>query len=384
MTITRIQVSLLIGKVMPTPAPAALMAAFQSATVRQSDDGAARYDQGFQLHFAAQRGPGQSRDYALLESPLLKPGNRVVLSVTINATPQVLMDGIITDQELQPSQGGAGGLLTVSGKDLSYLMDLVEMNISYPGLGDAAIAELILAKYAPLGIIPMVIPPLSSWVSLPTQQVPFQEGTDRDYLRRLAQTHGYIFSILPGPTPLVSQAYWGPLLRARPPQRAITADMGSATNVESISFGYVGQSPTQVYGLLAEPNTPVPVPILMPLDSHLPTLASEQPLLSQQPYVRKTRSRYHGTNVAKALAEARSTVNDSTADVVTAKGTLDALRYGDVLQAPGIVGVRGAGHSYDGLYYVGSVDHEIGRGSYKQKFKLSREGPGSTTMQVRP
>jgi hypothetical protein len=44
--------------------------------------------------------------------------------------------------------------------------------------------------------------------------------------------------------------------------------------------------------------------------------------------------------------------------------------------------VRGAGTSYDGLYYVTRVTHEIERGSYKQSFDLARDGLVSTLPTV--
>ena len=68
--------------------------------------------------------------------------------------------------------------------------------------------------------------------------------------------------------------------------------------------------------------------------------------------------------------------------MVNASGTLDALRYGGLLTAPGIVGVRGVGYSYDGYYYVKNVNHQISRGEYKQNFTLTREGTGSLTQKV--
>jgi hypothetical protein len=71
-------------------------------------------------------------------------------------------------------------------------------------------------------------------------------------------------------------------------------------------------------------------------------------------------------------------------DAVTAHGELDAVRYGAVLRARRLVGVRGAGFSYNGFYYVRSVTHTIERGSYRQSFTLSREGTGSSTPVVRP
>ena len=46
--------------------------------------------------------------------------------------------------------------------------------------------------------------------------------------------------------------------------------------------------------------------------------------------------------------------------------------------------MRGAGTSYDGLYYVKSVTHSIGRGSYRQSFTLARNGLVSITPRVVP
>jgi hypothetical protein len=45
---------------------------------------------------------------------------------------------------------------------------------------------------------------------------------------------------------------------------------------------------------------------------------------------------------------------------------------------PGLVALRGAGYGHDGLYYVGSVVHQLSRESYRQQFTLTREGLGST------
>ena len=65
-------------------------------------------------------------------------------------------------------------------------------------------------------------------------------------------------------------------------------------------------------------------------------------------------------------------------------GDLDGLRYGDLLTTRGIVGLRGAGFTYDGLYYVKSVTHRVKRGEYKQQFSITREGLGAVTPVVLP
>jgi hypothetical protein len=53
-----------------------------------------------------------------------------------------------------------------------------------------------------------------------------------------------------------------------------------------------------------------------------------------------------------------------------------------VLTARSLVGVRGAGLDYDGLYYVRSVTHTIQTGTWRQSFELVREGLGSTVPLV--
>jgi hypothetical protein len=74
----------------------------------------------------------------------------------------------------------------------------------------------------------------------------------------------------------------------------------------------------------------------------------------------------------------------ATADAVTATGQVDAVRYGRALRSRRLVGLRGVGASYDGVYYVKQVTHQIKRGDYKQSFTLSREGRGALTPLVTP
>ena len=57
---------------------------------------------------------------------------------------------------------------------------------------------------------------------------------------------------------------------------------------------------------------------------------------------------------------------------------LDVLRYGHVLKARQLVGVRGAGLSFDGLYYVKKVSSKLKAGEFKQSFSLARNGLIST------
>jgi hypothetical protein len=82
---------------------------------------------------------------------------------------------------------------------------------------------------------------------------------------------------------------------------------------------------------------------------------------------------------AVALGLARAA---KSSDAVTGTGSLDVLRYGRILKARGLVGVRGAGQAFNGLYFVKSVTHKIKRGEYKQDFTLTRNGLISTVPKV--
>jgi hypothetical protein len=379
MSLSKVHLTLLVGRGVPLPAPRLLMNALESVKVNESAD----FAQGFTLTFRAERAPVVSIDYALLSSPLLAPGNRVVICVTLNATPRVLMDGIITQHQLVPSGGAGGTSLTVTGEDLSVLMDMTEYAVNHLPMPDEAIAFLILAKYAAYGVIPKVIPAPTNWNTNPFEQTAFQKGTDRAYLRELASHHSYTFGIKPGPLPLTNIAYWGPpdkISRTWRPQKALTVDMGPATNVESINFSYDALAPEQVVGFVGKGRQEVHLQTTT--STRRPRLASRPALTANQPFVKKVLLDYKGDDAVEAKAKAQQRTDESTDKVVTATGTLDALRYGDLLTAPGIVGLRGAGYSYDGHYNVKSVGHTINRKEYKQNFTLAREGTGSLTLRV--
>jgi hypothetical protein len=88
-----------------------------------------------------------------------------------------------------------------------------------------------------------------------------------------------------------------------------------------------------------------------------------------------------GPSQAAATAVAAAT---NPPEPVRGEGELDTVRYGHVLRARKLVGVRGVGESYGGDYYVRRVKHTITRESYGQQFTLSREGTGALLPVVRP
>ncbi len=371
-----VHLTLLIGPVVPVPAPQPVTDAVTSVQVTSGID-----KSGFQITF------GVSKSSPLLTT-LLPAGyfdpmlTRVIVIATANGIPTVLMDGMVTRQDLAPSDQPGQSTLTITGEDLSVLMGVVEMPfMRFPGMPDAARVAVILAKYAVFGIVPIVVPPIFTEVPLPTDEVPTQTGTDLDYVKQLAGNNGYVFYIEPGQAPGANIAYWGPDVRIPIPQRALNINMDAHTNVESLTFGLDGLSKKITVLTVLDPVTKkIPIPVPVPNISMLrPPLGAKLPLPSKVEFYQ------YGTKltVAKALSRALA-ISFTSADSVTASGSLNVVRYGGVLKSRQLVGVRGAGLAYDGLYYVKSVTHSIKRGEFKQSFTLSRDGLISLTPRVVP
>jgi hypothetical protein len=371
--------TLLTGPTIAAPAPPLVVDGLERVEVTTSDSARS----GFQLVFAAGRsGPVDLLDFPLLSLPLLRAFHRVVLVVTFAGTPKVLMDGVITHREVTPGSTPGTTRVTVTGEDVSVLMDLEEKPVEYPAQDETTIATRIILSYPSLGLVPLVIPPPSVDPPIPVDRVPVQQSTDLKYLTAMAHRFGYVFFVRAGPAPMTGTAYWGPPVRTGIPQRALSVDLGAETNVQQITFRNDGMAPRQVVGTIQDRQTGRSMPVRS-VGSLRPPLAALPDWSVNLPNVRTTVFRESGLTTMQAMARAQGMAEAST-DSLTATGTLDALRYGDLLTARGLVGLRGAGWQHDGLYYVQRVTHTIQRGEYTQAFTLTREGVGSTTAAVAP
>lgn len=371
-----VRLTLLIGPGVPVPAPASVTDALESVQVTSGTDRA-----GFQLVFSA--GPRAALLKTLLPAGYLDPiVTRVIVIATVRGIPHVLMDGIVTRQEISPSNDPGKSTVTVTGEDLSVLMDLVEMPfMRYPAMPEVAQLYAILAKYAVLGIVPLVLPPVIPALRNPAEGMDTHTGTDLDYIKQHARRCGYVFYVEPGPAPGASIAYFGPDVRIPVPQPALSVNMDAHTNVEALSFSLDGTAKKIVVLTIFDPVTqkvPVPIPV--------PNVSVLRPPLGARPTPPAKVEFAEGmTHLSPAEAAKRALgIVFSASDAITGSGSLDVVRYGQPLRSRLLVGVRGAGLAYDGLYYVNSVTHNLKRGEYKQSFSLSRDGLISPTPVVMP
>ena len=369
-----IYLTLMVGPGVPVPVPQDLVEALTDVQVQVPQHGPA----GFELKFTV------AKNSPLLTLFLLTGGSipvpfRVVLVVTINGAAEVIADGIMTDHSVAPGSGGAPATLTVRGTDLTALMNLIPFDgLPYPAVPPEARAMLILAKYAAIGIIPLVIPLPLPDIDNPLDKFYRHQGTDYQYLKFLADEAGYVFHIEPGPVPLVNTAYWGPEIKVGVPQPALTVDSDSETNVEGLNFNFSSDHQVMPIVMVHNQLTKIPIPVPIPDVSLInPPLGLVAPFPRRFEILNDTARR----SIPQAILRGLGTASQS-ADSVSGSGTLNVTRYGRVLKSRRLVGVRGAGDPFDGLYYVTSVTHSVKRGEYKQSFQMSRNGLLSTLPRV--
>jgi hypothetical protein len=368
-----IHLTLMMGPVVPVPMPRPVIEALTSVQVRT----AAGEPSGFQLTFT------YSNDSILTPLLLLLgqvgPFIRTVIVVTVNGTPHVIMDGVVVQHQVTPNVETGQSILTVTGSDLTAVMAFIDFTgIPYPAMPAEARVALIIAKYAVFGMIPLVIPSLFIDVPIPVSRIPSHQGSDLEYVKKLADDVGYVFYIEPGPAPGANIAYWGPEIKIGIPQPALNINMDAHTNIESLSFSFNGASKVMPIVFIQNELTGIPIPIPIPDIGPLnPPLGLIPAFPTQFKMMRDTAKLNPVQAIALGLAEA-----SKTSDAVTGTGSLDVLRYGRLLKARGLVGVRGAGDAFNGLYFVKSVTHKIKRGEYKQDFTLTRNGLVSTVPRV--
>jgi hypothetical protein len=353
--------SLFIGPGHPVLAPQDLMEALISVEVQNSTKG----QSGCQINFAL--GKNSRINRVLLPTGFFDYKTRVRVVVTVGGRATPIFEGIIAKYDLAPSNEAAQSTLTLTCLDLTALMDFIDLTgTPLPPAPTFVLANLILAPYAALGIVPVVVPTKNVFAPNPLEQIKVREGTDYNYLQLLARRAGYVFYLEPGPAVGISTAYWGPEVRVGGPQPSLNVNMDAETNVESLTFSYDGQANyvPVLWQMLRVSKTPIPVPIPNSLRRPLGVRPPAKDRVEVIPGGPKLSA---GEVVLKALS-----LVSTMPEAVSASGSLDVTRYGQPLKARQLVAVRGAGLAYDGLYYADRITHNIKPGEYKQNFSLTR------------
>ena len=365
---SRLTLSVMVGPAVPVPLPRVAMDELTSVEVTQTAERGK--PGGFRLTFnLSKRSPLHT--IFLLAGGAVPPVMRTLIVATVNGTPHVVMDGVITKQDVTPGTDASHDVLDITGVDLTAVMGWIDFSgIPYPAMPVEARVAVVLAKYALFGVVPLVVPTILFEAPIPTDKIPKHKGTDLEYINELAALVGYVFYVDPGPQPGMSRAYFGPEVKVGVPQPALSVNMDAHSNVDSLSFSLDTEQRklpvTFIQELISKAPIPIPIPDISPLN---PLLGAIPLPVKKVEYVSDSAKRSPIQAVLHGMAQAAG-----SADGVNGTGTLDVLRYGQPLKARGLVGVRGAGLAFDGLHFVQQVTHKVKRGEYKQEFKLTRNG----------
>jgi hypothetical protein len=350
--LSSVQLTLMMGPVIAEPVPSTVLEALVDVEVTVHD----LEPSGFRLTFSVDKGSPLQLLFLLTGGlPLLFM--RCILIATVNGSANVLIDGVITQNEIAPGDRGSTSTLTLLGRDLTALMDQTNWSgFPFPACPSEARVALLLAKYAFFGLLPVIIPSILMDIELPIDRIPAQQGSDLQYIRQLAEEAGYVFFI--------------------------AAD----TNVESMHFKFDQEKSKipLVYTYIQQVGISIPIPI-PPINPLQPPLGAIPPVPTNllPPDLTSFRDDLSKVSIPQAIMMGFAAGAESS-ECVSCEGSLDVTRYGGVLQARQLVGVRGAGYCFDGLYYVKSVTHHLKRGEYKQNFTLTRNGLVSTVSTVSP
>lgn len=350
-----------VGATLAHPAPRELLDAITSVQVTSSGTG----QDGFSVTFTLTK----SVDYNLVTLAELEPPNRIAIGVQMGLLPEVLIDGVITHHQVNPSIEPGGSTLTIMGRDWTEVMNLTDRRESYPNQPDDMIVGQVLLRYATYGPIPDLQSALRG-TRTETDGTTQQNANDLAFIRHLATRNGFVFYSEPGPLFGTNRVYFGPEARGGELQPALSHNHGAASNLTSIQVSYDALAATNPAGNVVNAETGQIQPITPPRP-RMPPLASRTVVLRET--IARDAAHQRPAEAGATLAAALA----SSPEPVSVSGQLDSLRYGRVLRPRRLVALRGIGPTFDGQYYVRSVTHSISRTDYSQSFSLSREGRGS-------
>jgi hypothetical protein len=371
-----VEMRLYIGPAAPLPVSPEILDALVSVSVTNATPDAPGV---FQLVFDIDQ-RSELTTLFVLSGGVPIPMIRVVIAARMNGADTILIDGVMTHHEVTPGPALGTARLSCTGEDLSRVMDYIPFDfIRYPAMPDFARVALILAKYAFLGVVPAVVPSVLLDVPLPTSKIPQHRGKDLSYIKSLAERVGYVFMMRPGLTVGQSFAYWGPDLRFGEVQPALNLDMDAYRNIQQGSASFDTQKGSIPIVVIQNPETKAPIPIPIVVNPVLnPPLGAIPPIPLRVDLMSDTAH----LNPMQAAMIGMARAAKSQVGPLRVTGTLDVTTYGRLLEPHKLVGLRGFGPAYTGLYYVERVTTAFNAGSLTQDFVLSRNGLVSTVEKV--
>ena len=286
---------------------------------------------------------------------------------------QCVFDGYVLSWQLHLDRSSSSSTLDVAAQDASWLMNIDDTVMEWPGQTDGQVANAIFGSY---GFTPAdANTDDDSPAHDPDGHSLFQRATDLQFLNGLARRAGKICRVACTDTAGQRTGYFiRPSVDAQPVATISLVDPNAWT-VEKLEFDWDVMRPSQVDASqvdlteAADDGTETDTDssgLANLADRDLPTYSGlSSTLLLTTP-----------ADVAE-LPQRTAAVLTESGFFTRCTGEADAQRLGAVLRAGDVVTVEGAGAIHSGNWLVWGVRHHFALDTFKMRFTLVRNGVGS-------
>lgn len=301
-----------------------------------------------------------------VEDENLSVWNRVTVHACFPQQTETVIDGYIAEVALstQPEQGNVA--VEIRGVDGAYFMNLEQKMRIWTGKTYEAIAKEILQDYD----FEKQVAEAGDANGEPHAVA--QRGTDHAFLRELARRKGYEFFIQGG------TGFFRPAQLEGTPQKLIAVNFGEETNCTQFHVEADGTAPTVATTMFVDTMT----------GRVSESRCERSDLRALGARTLDTQRGAAGAPQAVHIGRRLGGLDQTRADDYTrgmlrrngwwvrATGRLNGLRYGRVLRSRKLVTLKGAGPTYNGVYYVRKVRHELTMRTYDMSFEAVRNAVG--------
>lgn len=313
----------------------------------------------------------QKGDWVFNSEELFQLFGKINIAVKFSKDQKVvLMDGYITNINAHIDDDESNSYVEIVGIDSTILLDLEEKEVAWIDKTDSEIAKEIFTKNNFSAEVDDTInPPKEEGSTI------IQRGTDIDFLKMLAKRNGFECYVEKAPTSSPMGYFKEPSTDEKNKSK-LYIHFDEKSNLSNLDISIDGLRPMsaeikQKNALTAETVTSTEKlsDISKLGKSDLTKLYKSA--MNGKPITKVLLSRY-GTNDSQEMKNlAQSIVNEGSWFVV-AKGMVESLKLGHVLDAKKIVTIFGAGSTHSGNYYLTKVIHKFTPDSYTQEFEAKR------------
>ncbi len=306
--------------------------------------------------------------WRFLDDNRLKLWSKVELSVTLFDEKTLLMAGYVTQIRPSIATDENASVVEIYGLDGSCLMSMEEKINAWPNKSDSDIARTVFQSYN-------LTPEVEDTQIVHDEAVAtiIQRETDIQFLKRLARRNGFECFVKG------DKGYFRKPVLIQVPQPVLAAHFGPATNLVSFEARLNALKPAAVemHQIDTIGKQIQSVAVDTSQQRHLgrdnPASVSAPGGIGARLFVKHA--------MATGLPEMENLCRalfDEGEWLIEAKGELESVAYGTVLQARSLVPIKGVGEIFSGLYYVTKVKHLFKVDRYTQQFMARRNALAPT------